>query len=104
MTKIPLPSTASAEGPNFDFDRNDDMRQIVADIAYRKLAIVNVIFVGSENAGDGNWVLVDAGIPGSARGHSFRGERAFRRQRQARLHRHDAWSLRPCRRARGSCE
>ncbi|WP_439375711.1 MBL fold metallo-hydrolase [Bradyrhizobium sp. DASA03120] len=66
MTQICLPSAASAEHPNLDFDRNDNTRQIVADIAYKQLAIVNVIFVGCENAGDGNWVLVDAGIPGSA--------------------------------------
>ena len=65
MTQIPLSSTAEAEHPAFDFDRNDDTRQIVADVAYRQLAIVNVIFVGVEGAGDGNWVLVDAGIPGS---------------------------------------
>lgn len=66
MTQIPLSSTAEAEHPALDFDRNDDTRQIVADVAYRQLAIVNVIFVGVEGAGDGNWVLVDAGIPGSA--------------------------------------
>ncbi|MDA9423417.1 MULTISPECIES: MBL fold metallo-hydrolase [Bradyrhizobium] len=66
MTQIPLSSAAEAEHAAFDFDRNDDTRQIVPDVAYRQLAIVNVIFVGFEGAGDGNWVLVDAGIPGSA--------------------------------------
>ncbi|MDA9469338.1 MBL fold metallo-hydrolase [Bradyrhizobium sp. CCBAU 53415] len=66
MTQIPLSSAAEAEQAAFDFDRNDDTRQIVPDVAYRQLAIVNVIFVGFEGAGDGNWVLVDAGIPGSA--------------------------------------
>jgi glyoxylase-like metal-dependent hydrolase (beta-lactamase superfamily II) len=67
MTQIPLSSSAEAEQAGFDLDRNDDTRQIVADVAYRQLAIVNVIFVGFEQAGDGNWVLVDTGIPGSAR-------------------------------------
>ncbi|MGY3239666.1 glyoxylase-like metal-dependent hydrolase (beta-lactamase superfamily II) [Bradyrhizobium sp. USDA 4448] len=67
MTQIPLPSSAEAEHPQSDLDRNDSTRQIVPDVAYRQLAIVNVIFVGFENAGDGNWVLVDAGIAGSAR-------------------------------------
>src|SRR4051812_50032700 len=66
MTQISLPSSADAEHPQSDLDRNDNTRQIVTDVAYRQLAIVNVIFVGFENAGDGNWVLVDAGIPGSA--------------------------------------
>lgn len=67
MTQIPVRSSAGAEHPNLDLDRNDNTRQIVADVGYRQLAIVNVIFVGFENAGGGNWVLVDAGIPGSAR-------------------------------------
>lgn len=66
MTQIPLSPAADAEHPEFDVDRNDNTRQIVADVAYRQLAIVNVIFVGVEGAGDGNWALVDAGIPGSA--------------------------------------
>ena len=66
MTQIPLSSAAEAEHPEFDSERNDNTRQIVADVAYRQLAIVNVIFVGFEGAGDGNWVLADAGIPGSA--------------------------------------
>jgi glyoxylase-like metal-dependent hydrolase (beta-lactamase superfamily II) len=70
MAQIPLPSAAAAEHPEFDLDRNDDTRQIVADVAYRQLAIVNVVFVGFEGAGDGNWVLVDAGIPGSV--HAIR--------------------------------
>ena len=44
MAPIPLPSAADAEHPNVDLDRNDKTRQIVADLAYRQLAIVNVIF------------------------------------------------------------
>jgi len=66
MEQIPLPSSAEAEHRRLDLDRNDNTRQIVADVAYRQLAIVNVIFVGAEGAGDGNWALVDAGIPGAA--------------------------------------
>jgi glyoxylase-like metal-dependent hydrolase (beta-lactamase superfamily II) len=66
MTQIPLTSGASAERPQADLDRDDNTREIVSDVAYRQLAIVNVVFVGIEKAGDGNWVLVDAGIPGSA--------------------------------------
>lgn len=66
MTQIPLSPAADAEHRQSDSDRNDGTRQIVPDVAYRQLVIVNVIFVGFENAGDGNWVLVDAGIAGSA--------------------------------------
>ncbi len=36
------------------------------DLAYARIAIVNVYFVGSADAGDRGWVLVDAGLPGSA--------------------------------------
>jgi glyoxylase-like metal-dependent hydrolase (beta-lactamase superfamily II) len=70
MTQIPLSSSAEAEHPQSDIDRDDNTRQIVPDLAYSQLGIVNVVFVGFENAGDGNWVLVDAGIPGSA--HAIR--------------------------------
>jgi glyoxylase-like metal-dependent hydrolase (beta-lactamase superfamily II) len=35
-------------------------------LAYRRLILVNVVFVGEPSAGDRGWVLVDAGIPGSA--------------------------------------
>ena len=37
-------------------------RQIADDVAYRRLKIVNVVFVGEP---DGDWVLVDTGLPGS---------------------------------------
>jgi len=36
----------------------------VTDIAYHRLLIVNVIFIGGPDSAE--WVLVDAGIPGSA--------------------------------------
>lgn len=38
--------------------------EITSDVAYQRLAIVNVIFVGAPSAGDRNWVLVDAGVAG----------------------------------------
>lgn len=43
------------------------LHEIAADIAYRRLGIVNVAFLGTPGAGDRGWVLVDAGLPGSAR-------------------------------------
>ena len=37
------------------------------DIAYQRLAIVNVVYVGAAaGAGDDGWVLVDTGVPGSS--------------------------------------
>lgn len=36
------------------------------DLAYQRLGIVNVVFCGLPGAGDRRWILVDAGIPGTA--------------------------------------
>lgn len=35
------------------------------DIAWRRIVMVNVVFLGQPGAGDRNWVLVDAGLRGS---------------------------------------
>ena len=65
MTQIALSESAAADNQEADWARNDKTRQIAPDVAYRQIAIVNVTFVGQPNAGDGAWVLVDTGIPGS---------------------------------------
>ena len=39
---------------------------VVDDLAYLCTVMVNVYFVGPKGAGDREWVLVDAGLPGSA--------------------------------------
>lgn len=58
------------EKPAYDVEqdrtRDDHTHEVALDIAYKRLAIVNVIFYGAANAGDRNWVLVDAGVAGSA--------------------------------------
>ena len=38
---------------------------LAPDLAYKRLAIVNVVLVGPADAGDRGWVLIDAGVPGS---------------------------------------
>ena len=38
---------------------------VLADVAYLRDRIVNVVFVGAPEAGDRNWTLVDAGLFGS---------------------------------------
>jgi glyoxylase-like metal-dependent hydrolase (beta-lactamase superfamily II) len=43
----------------------DGTIEIDPTLAYRRLAIVNVLFHGSRDAGDRGWVLIDAGVPGS---------------------------------------
>lgn len=40
---------------------------VAPDIAWRRLAMVNVVFLGPGGAGDRGWVLVDAGLRGTAR-------------------------------------
>ena len=44
----------------------DRAREVAPDLAYRRLGIVNVAFLGPRGAGDRGWVLVDAGLPGTA--------------------------------------
>ncbi len=45
---------------------DDGTQEVRLDLAYKRLAIVNVVFFGPPNAGDRGWTLIDAGIPGTA--------------------------------------
>lgn len=45
--------------------QTDGVHVIAPDIAYQRLAIANVVYVGVHGAPDGEWVLVDAGVPGT---------------------------------------
>ena len=48
----------------FGFEVPEEAVQVIApDLAYRRLAMVNVIFFGLPK---GEWVLIDAGLPGTA--------------------------------------
>lgn len=40
--------------------------EVLPDLAFLRVAMVNVYFYGRSGAGDRGWVLVDAGLPGSA--------------------------------------
>jgi glyoxylase-like metal-dependent hydrolase (beta-lactamase superfamily II) len=57
-----VPVNASARVP--DHDQNGS-HELLADLAYKRLFLVNVAFFGLPNASDRNWVLVDAGVIGS---------------------------------------
>lgn len=59
--QIPIGPEARAE----EHDGGDGLREIAPDLAYRRLAIVNVVFFGEASAGDRGWVLIDAGVPGT---------------------------------------
>jgi glyoxylase-like metal-dependent hydrolase (beta-lactamase superfamily II) len=47
-------------------EQDDTTTAVLPDLAYKRLAIVNVAFYGLPQAGDRNWILIDAGIPGSS--------------------------------------
>ena len=49
-----------------DASRDQPAREVLSDIAMRRLAIVNVALIGPRAAGDRGWVLIDAGLPGTA--------------------------------------
>lgn len=57
-----VPVDRSAEAPSVE---REGTREIVPDLAYQRLAIVNVIYYGAAGAGDRGWVLIDTGIPGA---------------------------------------
>ncbi|MDB4887398.1 MAG: beta-lactamase domain protein [Gemmatimonadetes bacterium] len=54
------------ETPVQHADRGDAPHFVATDVTYLKDRIVNVVFVGPAQAGDRQWALVDAGLPGSA--------------------------------------
>jgi glyoxylase-like metal-dependent hydrolase (beta-lactamase superfamily II) len=58
--QIPLAPEAHA-----DHDDDGIAHEISPDLAYLRLAIVNVVFQGARSPGDRGWVLIDAGIFGT---------------------------------------
>ncbi|KQT50713.1 MBL fold metallo-hydrolase [Aureimonas sp. Leaf454] len=65
VQQISLPDEAIAGHPALDAARADHTIEIAEDVAYRRLGIVNVVFLGLRGAGDRGWFLVDAGLPGT---------------------------------------
>ena len=61
--QISMPEQASALDPALDAARQDHTHEVAPDLAYRRLGLVNVVFVGFPGAGDRGWVLIDAGLP-----------------------------------------
>ena len=59
--QIPLDpaDVAGSDGP-------DGLVELAPDLAFRRLTLVNIVLYGRPGAGAGNWVLIDAGIMGSA--------------------------------------
>lgn len=57
MAQIPLDRDQQAFDERLDAARNDHTHEIAPDIAYRRLGIVNVVYIGPPGAGDRRWVL-----------------------------------------------
>jgi glyoxylase-like metal-dependent hydrolase (beta-lactamase superfamily II) len=66
MTQICIDESAIADRSEADETRNDHTHEIAGDIAYKRLGIVNIAYFGTTGAGPGKWVLIDAGLPGTA--------------------------------------
>ncbi|MBJ6135299.1 MBL fold metallo-hydrolase [Ochrobactrum sp. Q0168] len=62
--QVPLNNEMPAYNPDNDAVRDDGTHQLREDLAYKRLAIVNVVFYGRPGAGDRKWVLIDTGIAG----------------------------------------
>ena len=61
-----IPLGAAAEVGN---DQGHGLVEIASDLAYKRLAIVNVVFYGAPDGADGSWTLIDAGVPGTNHDH-----------------------------------
>lgn len=66
--EVPVDPTSCADDPVQDKLRDDHTVEVGAsgDLAFRRLGIVNVVFYGKPDAGDRDWVLIDAGLPGTS--------------------------------------
>lgn len=59
--QVALDADCRADTPNA-YDHGN--HEVAEDLAYKRLTLVNIVFVGRPNSPD--WVLVDTGIPGHA--------------------------------------
>src|SRR5947209_1723028 len=84
--QIPLTEESRADSATIDQDNDDNTHEIGDDLAYKRLGIVNVVFYGRPGAGDREWVLIDAGLPGFAGAiQSAAGKRFHKKSRPAAI-------------------
>lgn len=69
--QVPVSPAARA-----DWESDGSLHELTTDIAYQRLGIVNVVYFGVMGAST-QWVLIDAGIPGSAQAILSAVERRF---------------------------
>lgn len=60
--QVPVDDSALA-----DEIRTDGVHEVSRDLAYQRLGIVNVVYYGGPATGDAGWVLIDAGLKGTAK-------------------------------------
>ncbi len=63
--QIPVDPRSIVEHAEAEAPSGGGVHAILPDLGYRRLGIVNVVFVGPPGAGDRGWVLIDAGLPGT---------------------------------------
>ena len=66
MKQVTLLESDRAEDCDFDHPENHRCHQLLPELAYQRVAIVNVIYHGRAEAKDGNWVLIDCGLPSTS--------------------------------------
>jgi glyoxylase-like metal-dependent hydrolase (beta-lactamase superfamily II) len=59
--QVPVDKAARAEEI-----KHDSLHEVSDDLAYQRHVIVNVVFYGAPGVADRGWVLIDAGVDGSA--------------------------------------
>ena len=64
--QIPLNPAGRADDPDHDAALHEGTHEVAPDLAYKRLAIVNVVYYGMPGAGDRDWVLIDTAVPGTA--------------------------------------
>jgi glyoxylase-like metal-dependent hydrolase (beta-lactamase superfamily II) len=75
--QIPL---AKEAGAALEGAHENHAQEIMLDLAYRRLAIVNVVFLGLAQPMDAPWVLVDAGLIGTKGLITRAAQKRFRRK------------------------
>lgn len=63
--QVHVSEQASADLPELNEIQGSNSRELSLDIAYKRLAIVNVVFYGKPGAADREWVLIDTGVVGT---------------------------------------
>jgi glyoxylase-like metal-dependent hydrolase (beta-lactamase superfamily II) len=63
--QLPLEESGIAGNAAADAERDDGTNEVTPDLAWKRLAIANIVFYGVRGAGPGQWVLIDAGVMGT---------------------------------------